>query len=263
MAESELTIEVNPADIDATYLTSSVSWGQPSQYWNSILWWFYSPILSVVTTSSKLFMPSTPHIRQASIISVLILFMVSRVRPHDMAGNIISGVILSTAASFLLPIDLDADTPLDDNATKAVWTSSWRRTGWFFHENVRISENAGYIHYEVSNLPGVSYWFQGIIRNTGNIPLPRVGPSAHSLCKESDGGTIVLSADISTTSKKTSCHRGSEFLTMEQLRLRPFSCAPTREGIHLSNFRSNIIMIFLMRKVKSFKSSSLQVDWNE
>ena len=242
MAESELTIEVNPADIDATYLTSLRQLGVNRL--NIGIQSFDDSILRFL---------GRRHNRQQAVHAI----DASRTAGFDNIGlDLIYGVpgqtlmtwqeTLSQALSFqpqhlsCYQLTLDADTPLGRQCNKGLFELP--REGEqadFFMKTSEFLENAGYIHYEVSNFARskllVSRHNQKYWQHT---PYLGVGPSAHSFVQGKRWWNYrSVRRYIDDLEKNILPIEGSEFLTMEQLRLEAFFLRlRTREGIHLSNF---------------------------
>ncbi|MBA4423914.1 MAG: coproporphyrinogen III oxidase, partial [Syntrophus sp. (in: bacteria)] len=138
-------------------------------------------------------------------------------------------------------LTVEADTPLAELCRKgdATLPDLDLQTRYFFRTS-EILEEAGYLHYEVSNFArGESFHSRHNSKYWNHIPYLGLGPAAHSF----DGrrrrwNHRSVAAYLKDLAAGKPPVADSEFLTGEQLRLEAlFLGFRTRRGIHLGDFK--------------------------
>lgn len=253
-SDAEFTIEVNPADLNPSFLRSLRGMG------------IHRINLGVQSFDERVlrFLGRRHTVNQA-----FSAMEASRKAGFDHMGlDLIDGVPMQGMDSWLntleraltfLPehlscyqLTIEAKTPLGKRYEKGEFFMPGEETQYqFFMMTSQFLEEAGYLHYEISNFAkGIEHRSRHNQKYWDHSPYLGLGPSAHSLFDDQRWWN-----DSSLDSYLDQIHQGrlpveeKETLTLDQLRLETlFLGLRTKRGVDLENFKYRFACDLLMEK---------------
>ncbi len=254
LSNTEVTMEINPADLNRSYLESIREAG--INRINIGVQSFDQDLLAFLG-------------RRHSVKQAISAIEASRKAGfHNIGFDLIYGLPEHTTDSWLdilkravvfapehlscYQLTLEAHTPLGKRYQAREFSIPGEDLQYeFFMKTSQFLEESGYIHYEVSNFAkGTEYTSRHNQKYWNHSPYLGLGPSAHSF-QDNRRWWNHRSIDqyVTAINAGNSPVEETELLTMEQLRLEAlYFGLRTRKGVNLEDFRSRYQYDFLVEK---------------
>ncbi len=254
LSNTEVTMEINPADLNRSYLESIREAG--INRINIGVQSFDQDLLAFLG-------------RRHSVKQAISAIEASRKAGfHNIGFDLIYGLPEHTTDSWLdilkravvfapehlscYQLTLEAHTPLGKRYQAGEFSIPGEDLQYeFFMKTSQFLEESGYIHYEVSNFAkGTEYTSRHNQKYWNHSPYLGLGPSAHSF-QDNRRWWNHRSIDqyVTAINAGNSPVEETELLTMEQLRLEAlYFGLRTRKGVNLEDFRSRYQYDFLVEK---------------
>lgn len=240
--EAEVTIEVNPADVTSSLLqtlrqvgVNRISIGVQS---------FDNSLLAFLgrrhNRAQVVFAIETSQAAGFAHVGIDLIYGIPGQTLSSWLGSLREAIALTPDHVSCYQITIEAGTPLADRSRKGEITPPDESIqADYFSRTAEFLENAGYIHYEISNFAHEGLESRHNSKYWNHTPYLGLGPAAHSFRQNErrwnhrslDAYRRDLSAGLPPIEAK-------ELLTGEQLRLEALYLGlRTRKGIHLETFR--------------------------
>ena len=242
---AEITIEVNPGDLDRPFLQELVALG-----FNRInvgVQSFDGEVLQFLGRrhSPKEALSAIEDARRAGFLN-LGLDLIYGIPGQSMESwleSLARAVDFSPEHLSCYQLSVEKNTPLKKELARRKFSLPGEEQQYdFFMKTAEFLENSGYLHYEVSNFArGIKYFSRHNQKYWDHIPYLGLGPAAHSFLGDQRWWNYpTLHAYLSEIMEGRSPIQATEILTPEQLRLEAiFLGLRTRKGIDLKDLLEN------------------------
>ncbi len=242
-ANAEITLEANPGDISPEYLKALRNLG--INRLNIGIQSFDDKLLQFLGRrhSAREGIEAIDAARQAGFdnLGIDLIYGVQGKGIKSWKNTLLKAVSFSPEHISCYQLSLDKKTPLYKTYSQEGWQLPAEETGLiFFSTTAEELENAGYIHYEVSNFArtdhlksshNLKYW--------RHVPYLGIGPGAHSfLDKKRWWNKSSVRNYLAELAQNKMPVEDSEILTGEQLQLEAlFLGLRTKEGIEIKLYQ--------------------------
>ena len=242
LPDAEITVEANPADLDLSLLECLRAFGVNRL--NIGIQSFDQKMLDFLGRrhSSKQGLSAIERSRKAGFDNIG-LDLIYGVPGQDMESwlkTLKQALAFSPEHLSCYQLTLETKTPLGMRYEKGDFFLPGEELQYdFFMKTSELLEEAGYIHYEVSNFArGMTFASRHNQKYWNHTPYLGLGPAAHSFLGDQRWwNQRSVERYITDIRAGRSPIEGAETLTMEQLRLETlFLGLRTKKGIHLKEF---------------------------
>jgi oxygen-independent coproporphyrinogen-3 oxidase len=244
ISDSEITVETNPADLDQSLLESMRQMG--INRINIGIQSFDEKVLGFLGRrhSAKQAVSAIEASRKAGFqnIGIDLIYGVPGQNMGSWLDTLKQAVAFSPEHLSCYQLTLGAETPLGVRCQAGEFLMPGEELQYeFFVKTSEFFEDAGYIHYEVSNLArGMQYASRHNQKYWDHSPYLGLGPSAHSF--QSDRrwwNHRSLNQYLAAINAGNLPVEETEILTMEQLRLEAvYLGLRTKKGINFEDFKN-------------------------
>jgi oxygen-independent coproporphyrinogen-3 oxidase len=250
----EITVETNPADLDQSFLESMHEIG--INRINIGVQSFDEKILNFLGRrhSVNQAISAVEASRKAGFhnIGLDLIYGVPEQDINSWLGTLKEAVTLSPEHISCYQLTLEAKTPLGKRYQAGEFSLPGEELQYeFFMKTSEFLEDAGYIHYEVSNFAlGTKYTSRHNQKYWDHSPYLGLGPAAHSFqYNQRWWNHHSLDRYLDAINAGTLPVEETEILTMDQLRLEALYLGlRTKKGVCLQDFKSRYDYDLLMEK---------------
>jgi oxygen-independent coproporphyrinogen-3 oxidase len=236
---AEITIEANPGDLDGPFLQELAAMG--FNRLNLGVQSFYDNVLRFLGRrhSSKEALSAIEDARRAGFhnLGLDLIYGVPGQSMESWLESLARAVAFSPEHLSCYQLSVEKNTPLEKElAGRKFALPGEERQYEFFIRTAEFLENAGYLHYEVSNFArGKKYFSRHNQKYWDHTPYLGLGPAAHSFLEDRRWWNYpTLPQYLAAIQQGRSPIQAAETLTPEQLRIEAiFLGLRTRKGIDL------------------------------
>jgi oxygen-independent coproporphyrinogen-3 oxidase len=244
IADSEITVETNPADLDQSLLESMREMG--INRINIGIQSLDDRVLTFLSRrhSAKQALSAIEASRKAGFqnIGLDVIYGVTAQDMNSWLGTLKQAVVFSPEHLSCYQLTLGAETPLGIRYQAGEFLMPGEELQYeFFIKTSEFLEDAGYVHYEVSNFSrGMEYASRHNQKYWDHSPYLGLGPSAHSLqANRRWWNHRSVDQYITSINAGNLPVEETESLTMEQMRLEALYLGlRTKKGVNFEEYKS-------------------------